>query len=159
MQRIRKEDFMIRWANHVKSGMSPATMQKCLTGLIKLILEELELNGEIWIPDLGRIEIVQNNYGDKVMDNPIIGGRKIVNVKPKFLIRFHSSMVFERAINEDSFNFVPRSTGRKRRYTPSEHIQMRNEARRKPKQTKEDLLCDLLNKKERKVKDIGNGET
>ena len=150
---IRLEDFLILWSQKVGKNTSPNTMRGYLEGFIKAILDELKLNGEVYIHNFGTFRIAQVGGETKKIGDPINGGTRYVFCKPKLRLSFTPSEVVNRMINENDYEMFKKPS--KRKFTSQQSKNRHNELRRKEKPSLESLLCDMLNESEKKK----NGET
>ena len=153
------EDFLILWAQAVGHGVTPTSTRKYLEGLHKLILDELKLNDELAIYNIGKLYLRQTGGRDALMGDPINGGTIRRYIKPQLDIEFEPSIVLKREINDNEFQREKPKSRKPRKYATNKDAQIvRNEKRRKPKPSIESTACDMLNEAiERKKKK--NGET
>lgn len=152
--KISLDDLLGLWCQNSNSISSTKSMKKVLDGLLKTILQELKLNGEIYIYNFGTFYLTQIGGGTKILNNIKTGELERKFLKPKLQLRFKPSMVMNNAINRDDFELIPRKTNRKYRNF-KEYIHVKNIRRRKPKPTIEQLANNLLNQSESRLRKNG----
>lgn len=153
------DDFLIMWANNSgRKGTSPATMRKYLDGFQKTILEQMELNGSVYIHNFGTFKVNQREGRSAILNDIKTGEMQRRWCKARLYSSWIPSAVFERAINENEFKLV-KPVRKKRRYTASEYREIRNDRRRKEKKPVQVGILDMFNEMDRKSKESENGET
>jgi nucleoid DNA-binding protein len=159
--KMKIEDFLLLWGQNV-SGVqpSPNTLRKYLEGLKKTILEELELNGELYIFEFGTFLLEHKKGGDRRFNNVSTGMVERKYIPPKSFLRFNPSVAMNRAIQN---NFVlEKKEPRPRKYkNPREAYKAKIERQRKKKPSIEDVAMRLMTKSEnqvRKTKEVEDGE-
>lgn len=85
-----------------KSG-SPKRAKEYILALYGIILEQLMLNGKMYIPKFGTFVIKQKEEKVLKVGDPINGGTKYVYVEPRNYIEFTPSNYFDRSVNENDF--------------------------------------------------------
>ena len=72
--KMKLEDFLLLWGqNVVGSQPNPNVLRKHLEALKKTILEEIELNGEIYIFEFGTFLLENKKGGDRRFNNVSTG--------------------------------------------------------------------------------------
>lgn len=142
--RIKLLDFLSIWSIKIGKGTSPETTRKYLDAFNNLILEQLKLNGEVYVHNLGTfiLDIPTPDGKPRKIGDPNYGGTRWVtcNLKPK--VRFRPTKALIDAIEND---FVYMTKTPKRKYKRLEYIEIRNERRRQPKKTLDDIICETSN--------------
>lgn len=101
-------------ANNV-SGGSPKMAEKYLKGIYMTILRQLELNQRIYFKDFGYFEIKPRKSGERLINDPKTGEKRLVYVEPKFSIFFKESENFDYAVNGNGFKMVTTKTERQKK--------------------------------------------
>lgn len=142
--RIKLLDFLTIWSIKIGKNTSPETMRKYLDALNNLILEQLKLNGELYIYNLGSftLDVPVPDTKPRLIGDPNNGGARYMICNPRPKVRFKPSNVLIEAIEND---FEYRKKPSKRKYKRLEYIEIRNERRRKEKPTMADILCEMTN--------------
>lgn len=141
--RLSIDDFFMLMASYVGGNTTPKSCRKQLEAMLKVILNQLKLNDEVYVHNFGTFYL--RPYGGEIknMGDPINGGTVQRFIKPRVHIEFKPTSMIEKAVNENDFEFEDKKTRRK--YKKSEYKEIRNERRRKPKPTMEDIFCDIVN--------------
>lgn len=152
--RLKLNDFLSLWAFKCGSNkITEKTMRRYFNAFKSVILEQLKLNEEIYIYELGRFYLRPYGGDIRTMGDMKNKGKTIERfIKPRMVIAFDPSETLNRAVNEDNFEFVQKKTNRKY-ITPKEATEVRNERRRIPKKSFEDLFCEMTNDIENKRKE------
>lgn len=139
-------------SNNVKRS-SPKSVDHYLKGIYKTILRQLELNQKIYFKDFGTFEIKMRKATQKMINNPRDNTKQIYDIRPKYIISFTPSKVFDYSINENNFKRVSR-------LKTSDDVKKNKSPKQKPKKHYKKNIASLLNKaniaQEKGL--IGNGE-
>ncbi len=124
---------------------NPKTIRKILEATYSVILKQLELNDRIYFYNFGAFEISERPGGDKRMGDPVNGGTIVRYIKPKNMITFLPSSVFDKAVNEGNFQPPPtkRKPYKKSQVRMMKEYYKRNKVDNKP--TVEEILVKALN--------------
>lgn len=109
-----------------------------LKGIYKTILRQLELNQKIYFKDFGTFEIKMRKGTQKMINNPKDKTKQIYDIRPKYIISFTPSKVFDYSINENNFKRVSR-------LKTAEKVEKNKPPKKKPKHYKRNIVA-LLNK-------------
>lgn len=152
--RLKLNDFLSLWAFKCGSNkITEKTMRRYFNAFKNVVLEQLKLNEEIHIYGFGKFYL--RPYGGFYKNMGVIGREGEVRstfIKPRMIVAFEAFEALNRAVNEDNFEFVQKKTNRKY-ITPKEATEVRNERRRIPKKSFEDLFCEMTNDIENKRKE------
>lgn len=89
-----------------QSSLSSKTISRLLNIVYNIILKQLELNGVIAIPNFGIFTIEERKEKTKLIPDPARKGEmKLTYIKPKNIIKFKPSTVFDFCVNEGDFEY------------------------------------------------------
>ena len=142
---MKLDEFCISWSNKIGRNIEPETMKKYLVAFQNTILEQLKLNEEIYIYNFGTFKL--RKYGGEIrtMGDMRTKGKTVERfVAPRLALDFKPSNKILEAINENDFEYIKKK--RPKKYaTKKEQREVYNAKRRKPKRTREELFCDIVN--------------
>lgn len=146
------DELLLLIAIEQGGNTTPKSVRRFIESFEKVILAQLKMNEEIFVYNLGRFYL--RPYGGEIreMGDPLNGGTVKRYINQRMQLAFDPAPIIERAINENDFQYEDKKT--KRRYKIPEYREIRNERRRKPLPTDEELFCDLGNKANEKRKEI-----
>lgn len=90
-------------AVEVGKGASPSSVKKYMIGMYKVILQQLKINRKVHIPNFGTFKVEQREARTMKVGDPVNGGIKYINVKPKFKVIFIPSGILDSNINKNNF--------------------------------------------------------
>lgn len=139
-------------SNNVRRS-TPNSVDFYLKGIYRTILRQLELNQKIYFKDFGTFEIKMRKGSQKMINNPKDNTKQIYDIRPKYIISFTPSKVFDYSVNENNFKRV-------NRLKTAENVEKNKPPKKKPKKYYKRNIVGLLNKanavQEKGL--IGNGE-
>lgn len=151
--KLRKDNLVNILANEVKG--SPTTAKKYLSAMKKIILEELELNGSIYIHGFGEFYLTERLGTDAKRMDFGTGKVKVCYVPPSQVIRFKPSKTFKDDVNVRGFKVKEDS---ERRIKKDVELGVIKRPRKAIPTLEQDFVA-LLNKKMEKAEEKKNGET
>lgn len=99
MSDINFDDLCNLIALEVGSKATISSTKRYLKATYKIILKQLELNKRIYFKDFGYWEIKPRKSGEREINDPLNGGKRLVYVKPKYSIFFKPSINFDLSVN------------------------------------------------------------
>lgn len=89
-----------------ETSLSSKTISRILNAIYNVLLIQLELNGSVIIPDFGTFTITEREEKTKLIPNPADRNEmKLTYIKPKNIIKFKPSTVFDFCVNEGNFEY------------------------------------------------------
>lgn len=82
---------------------TPKSVKKFLRATYIVILNQLKLKHRIYFKGFGYWEIKERKSGEREINDPTNGGKRLVYVKPKYSIFFKPSVNFDASVNENDF--------------------------------------------------------
>ena len=162
--KMKLEDFLLLWGQNVGGVQpSPKTLRRYLEGFKKTILDELALNGELYIFEFGTFLLEEKKGGDRRRNNISTGMVERMYIPTKSFLRFHPSIAMNRAVQND-FKLEKKVAHNRKYKTKQEAHKARLEKKRKPKPSVEDvamrLMCKSENqvRKSKKLEEVEDGE-
>lgn len=103
---IDYESFCNLIASNVQGTSATAkSVDKYLKGIYKTILRQLEINKKINFKNFGCFEIKERKEDYRLINNPSNNTKYVAHIKPKFVISFNPSEVFNFCVNENNFKY------------------------------------------------------
>lgn len=155
--KMKIDDFLLLWGQNI-SGIqpSPKTLRRYLEGFKKTILDELALNGELYIFEFGTFLLEERKGGDKRRNNVHTGMVERRYIPTKHFMRFSPSITMQKAV-QNNFTIEKKEPPRKYK-TERERHKASLERKRKQKPSIEDVAMRLMCKSENQVKKIDKKE-
>ena len=160
--KINPETFYNLIASKAGGSSTPSASKRFWLAFYDVLLDELRLNGELYIYGFGKFILKERGGYDKMSGNFEEGGRIRVYVNKTTYIDFEPSELFTRAIQGD-FKRVDRNQ-KKRKYKNRaeqiESIKRERHEEKKAKLTPEEIICGHINQiNNAKKKENGKDET
>lgn len=119
-KKIKHEDFLETLSNKVPMS-TPRSCEKYLLGLYQTILEQLELNGSIYIKNFGELILKEREASSRTVNDLNNDGMQLIYIKPKKYVYFKPDKMFEFCINDGEFHYT-----RNRKKVPKENKKTMN---------------------------------
>lgn len=106
MAELKYDELCNLIALQVGRGASPNSVDRYLTAMYKVILQQLKLNKKIRFKNFGCFEIKNRKSGERLINDPNTQTKTLRYVKDRFLISFKPSEVFDKSVNDNGFKII-----------------------------------------------------
>lgn len=103
---INYNDLCKMIASEATGQTTEAMVKRVLKATYKVILNQLKLKNRIYFKGFGYWEIKQRKSGEREINDPKGGGKRIVYVEPRYSIFFKPSVNFDTSVNEGEFSLL-----------------------------------------------------
>lgn len=157
MSKIKYNDLLeaIALKVSVTGGASANSVNKYLEALYDVILEQLELNGSIYIENFGTFTLKERKGGSRIINNLNDDGTHLVYVEPKNFVSFKPSSVLDYCINEGNFVFNKRNVKSSKKKVSKKRSDYYY-GKKDNKIKKHTDLMNLMNERSKQAKEINN---
>ena len=145
--KLSPETFYNLIASKAGGNSTPSASKRFWLAFYDVLLDELRLNGELYIYGFGKFVLKERGGYDKMSGNFVDGERIRVFVDRVTYIDFEPSSLFTQAIHGD-FKRVDRNQKKRKYRNRAEQIESIKRERhevKKAKMTPEEIICSQIN--------------